>query len=263
MSLCIVAACQERGSTRVVLSHDWKITEGDASSENTDKLAFVKRGWPAVFAGVTPHMDLMDEVFWKHLAQVEISQENLESELQVARGKFKRAMIDRDLQGRFGMGYDAFMNKGKKSFRPEQHTQIFDQMQMELSQAEMLVAGIIKNDGYLYQVSESFAVPLDHFGTIGEGCDLASRWVHWRDQNESMSLSQTLLNVYEAQHFGSMAGTVGRILSIYVLDCNGTLRQIRPSFKVQLEKRYQVVKRQEGIPLSESSFYKDEIEPED
>ena len=261
MSLCIVAACQERGRARVVFSHDWKITEGDASSENTDKLAFIKNGWPAVFAGVVPFMDLMDEIFWDHVAGIEISSDNLEPELQAARGKFKRALIDRDLQGRFGMGYQEFMTKGIKCFRPDEHRQIVDQMQIELSQAEMLVGGIMDNDSYLYQVGELYAVPLDHFGTIGTGSDLASRWLHWRDQNEGLSLKQTLLNVYEAQRFGSMENSVGQIASLYVLNERGELRQIRPSFKAKLEKQYQAVKRQVGISIDAKCFYAGVVEP--
>jgi hypothetical protein len=261
MSLCIVAACQSSGRAHAVLSHDWKITEGDASSENTDKLAFVKRGWPAVFAGVPSDMDLMGEAFYNHLSTVTLSDDNLEAELQAARGAFKRSLIDRNLQGRFGMGYDCFMKSGKHSFSTKEHQQIVDQMQMEISSSEMLIAGIIDEESYLYHASETFVVPMNHFGAIGEGCDLASRWLHWRDQNDSLSLEQTVLNVYEAQRFGSMANSVGRILSMYVLDSHGTLRQIRPSFKAKLEKPYQLVKRQKGILLDKKCFYEELVEP--
>jgi hypothetical protein len=157
------------------------------------------------------------------------------------------------------MGYDEFMKFGKKALRPVEHAQIVDQMQMELCNAEMLVAGILKNEAHLYQVGEAFAVAVDNFGTIGTGGDLASRWLHWRNQNEGMSLQQTVLNVYEAQRFGSMQGSVGRILSMFVLNNRGSVRQICPSFKAELEKHYQAAKRQKGLPLTESAFYKDPV----
>lgn len=262
ISLCIVAACHERGSVRIVFSHDWKITEGDASSENTDKLAFVRRDWPAVFAGKPPYMDLMGDVFWDHLGTIEISAQNLEAEIQGARGKFRRALIDRDLRGRFGMGYDEFMAKGKKQFRGDEHKRIVDQMQMELSEdgVAMLLGGSIANVPYLYQVGELYAVPLDHFGAIGTGCDLALRWLHWRGQNEDLTLKQTLLNVYEAQRFGSMENAVGRIASLYVLNKAGELRQICPSFKAKLEREYRAIKKQQGIDLGEDCYYSGKVE---
>jgi len=260
MSLCIAAACHVNGKGHVVLSHDWKITEGDASSENTDKQGFVKRGWPALYAGITPDMDLIGDVFWDHLRSIAITEDNIEPELQAARAKFKAALIDRDLRGRIGMGYEEFMSRGKKAFRADEHRQMFDQMQRELSQCEMLVAGVIDGDAYLFHVAESFAVPLDHFGTIGEGEAVASRWLHWRNQNDRLSLEQTVLNVFEAQRFGSMTNTVGRQLSVYVLDHHGVVRQIHPLFKNKLERHYQSIKQQKGLPLTEQSFRKPPVE---
>src|SRR5579863_9857373 len=116
MSLCIVAACQSKGKPSVVLSHDWKFTQGDASSENTDKFAFIKPGWPVVSAGDTSHMDLMGTIYYDHFASVEITEDILDNELEVARGKFKYAMIDRFLRGSLGIGYDEFRTKGKRIF---------------------------------------------------------------------------------------------------------------------------------------------------
>ncbi len=263
MSLCIAAACHVKGKPHVVLSHDWKITEGDASSENTDKQGFIKRGWPALYAGITPDMDLIGDVFWEHFNPLLITEENIEPELQAARAKFKTALIDRDLRGRFGMGYQDFMSNGKRVFRADEHRQIFDQMQREISQCEMLVSGVIDGDSYLYHVAESFAVPIDHFGAIGEGEAVASRWLHWRNQNDTLSLEQTVLNVFEAQRFGSMTNTVGQILSVYVMDHRGIVRQINPSFKKQLERQYQNVKRQKGISLTDRSFRREPVEVAD
>ena len=180
--------------------------------------------------------------------------------MQAARGKFKSALIDRDLRGRFGISFEDFKTRGKRIFRPEEHRQIIDQMQLSLSQCELLVTGVIGDSSYTYRVEETYVSIVEHFDAIGEGSDLASRWLHWRNQNSELSLEQTLLNVYEAQRFGSMANTVGTVLSMYVLDHKGTVRQIKPAFKKSLEKQYKVIKHQKGIPVWERSFYADPIE---
>src|SRR5580658_2895619 len=113
MSLCIAAACQRNGRPNAVFSHDWKITEGDASSENTDKFWFIRRGWFALLAGTQRYMDLMGDVFHDHMSAVEsIGNSTIEPELQNARRKFKDALIERDLIGRFGMDYQTFLTRG-------------------------------------------------------------------------------------------------------------------------------------------------------
>jgi hypothetical protein len=261
MSLCIVAECQSQGRPYAVLSHDWKITSGDASSENTDKLGFIKSGWPALHAGEISDMDLIGDVFFDHFRSVAVTEDSIEPELQAARGKFKSALIDRDLRGRFGLSYTDFQTRGKRMFRPDEHRQIIDQMQLTISQCELLVTGIIGDSAYTYQIEETFVSIIEHFGAIGEGGELASRWLHWRNQNSTLSLDQTLLNVYEAQRFGSMANSVGTDLSMYVLDHRGTVRQIRPAFKKFLEAQYKAIKHQKGVRVEPTSFFPDSIEP--
>jgi hypothetical protein len=261
MSLCIAAACQLNGRPHIVFSHDWKITDGDASSENEDKFTFVRRGWIGLMAGKQRFTDLMTDIFFDHMSAAnELTNASIEPELQAARRKFKIALVERDLIGRFGMDYNTFLTKGKTAILAEQHKQIIDQMQLRLSECEMIVAGIIEDDTYIYFAEELYVTIMNNFGAIGEGADIASKWLHWRGQNEELSLKQTVLNVYEAQRFGSMAGTVGEILSLFVMNQKGEVRQIRRSFKRELENSYQNIKREKGLAINRNCFYQGTIE---
>lgn len=51
MTLCIAAACQDRGRPRLVIGTDWKVASGIATAEIQDKLFWITDNIPVLIAG--------------------------------------------------------------------------------------------------------------------------------------------------------------------------------------------------------------------
>jgi len=68
MSLCIAAACQDRGKSRVVIATDWKASAGIAAAEIQDKLYWIGDYMPVLIAGTITRAIELKDTYKQYLA---------------------------------------------------------------------------------------------------------------------------------------------------------------------------------------------------
>jgi hypothetical protein len=231
MTVCIAAACWERGKYGIVLCHDWQGTvESVGSSDGVDKQRFIGHGWIAMVAGEMPRGDELVGMLEDVLPEFPSSDEAI----RLVREKvfdFRKRMLDEYLLGTCGIGFDRFISEGNRIY-PQS---VFDDIHRGIMDVrlgvDMIVTGFARTvdeeDGKPYfdpciiQVCEgaqgSIRVSLqDAFTCIGEGASSAQATLLYREHDRFDNIKETTFKVFEAKTMAEIIPTVGPTTSMYL-----------------------------------------------
>jgi hypothetical protein len=234
LTLCIAAACQHKDEPRIVLCTDWQLeAEGLGKSETTNKMDWVKDGWPALTADVLYHADALIGVYANHLAELELTGDNILEEMKVPAEKYKAVLANDYIQQSLGISYEYFLEHGKERFPEDVFREKMDEINRIKLGASLIIAGFgkVKKIGPYEEGIQSFLCVVqdsdDHkdvvrletdFATIGSGGYVASASLYSRSQHWEMPLLYTIYSVYEAHKAaGGKVPGVGHHYSIDVL----------------------------------------------
>jgi hypothetical protein len=257
MTLCIAAACETKnGQPRIVLCTDWKSEETVSgaslgSSENTDKLYWLKKGWAALIAGSETHGQELVRAYVKYMQKSKPSKwGDVQEELKGPAQAQRETLIDAYLKKTTGVSLEWFLDKGKDKLPPETVRDCISDIKRVTLNASMIIAGFVTvqfNPGslerrrypliFLVQSDGSTRTCRD-FAAIGEGKIIAIPALKQRDQNASAGLLQTIYQVFEAKRLSEIIPSVGEAQSIDVLAPGGRVWSLSDKGYEQLEKLY-------------------------
>ena len=150
VTLCIAAACEmKNGEQRIVLCTDWKAEEtlGGASlgsSENADKLYWLKKGWAALIAGSETHGQELVRAYAKHMAKNKPSKwGDVQEELKKPAQAQRETLIDAHLKKTTGVSLEWFLEKGKEKLPAETVRDCISEIKRVSLNASMIVAGFV------------------------------------------------------------------------------------------------------------------------
>jgi hypothetical protein len=243
MTVCIAAACGHEDEPRIVLCHDWQQEiEGLGSSETRNKMDWVKDGWPVLEADLLNRAESLIRIYVDHLANVDLTEENVFSEMKVPAQQFKGILADDYIRQLLGIDYNYFLQYGKERFPAD----FFREKMNEVSQitlgASLIIAGFVpckKIGPYSQGLSSTICVVEDSlrhndtvrietdFAAIGSGSDAAIAAMFHRGQHWERNLMYTIYSVFEAKRYAEGVPGVGPdIVSIDVLEPQNVIRSL-------------------------------------
>ena len=183
MTLCIAAACQDRGKPRIIIGTDWKAGTGEATSEVQDKLCWASDCVPVLIAGnvsrAKQFADTLKE-YLIHLSKqtppVVIEEYKAVDHIHKVVALFKGKLAEEYVSMKLGIGYKAFREAVGRSEIPSSiATQTFNEIariDLECSVIVCIFQG--KKSANIFRVDTEGAVhTCDHFAAIGTGSTIA------------------------------------------------------------------------------------------
>lgn len=237
VTLCIAAACTHNKQPRVVLCTDWKeetalgnISLG--SSQNADKLYWVKKGWAALVAGNETRARELVRAYTKQMRRNRRVNEygNAPEELKKPPQAQKQKLIDEYLRRDFGIAFEWFLDKGKEKLPPETVRECLATIKRINLGASMILSGFVNaafnpNTRQTSPYALIFHVQMDgstgvarDFAAIGEGKTIAIPALLQREQDREMGLLETIYHVWEAKKLSQIIPSVGDDTSVDILE---------------------------------------------
>ena len=160
MTLCIAAACQDRGKPRVVIASDWKATDSVGTADIQDKLYWITEDIPVLIAGsITRAIELKDtykqyvEALAAQSSPVQIKQQDLNDHIKEPIKMFKRKLAEEYLSKRFGLNYDAFRTAVSKNEVPESIAiEAFADIAKLDMECELIIVVFTDRQPYIFQI---------------------------------------------------------------------------------------------------------------
>ena len=235
MTLCVAAACQDRGKSRVVIATDWKASAGIATAEIQDKLYWITDDIPVLIAGTVTRAIELKDTYKQYLeavaaaqpSPIQIKPQDLSDFIKEPIKLFRRKLAEEYVSKKFGMNYDSFRTAVGKDEIPESVAiETFADLAKIDLECQLII--IIFSDGqpFIFRVDSDGTVEnCEHFATIGSGSYIAEGVLYQRTHEDSMPLGPTVYQVFEAMKLGSIAPDVGKEHTINVLYPPGELRK--------------------------------------
>ncbi len=225
MTLCIAAACQDKGRGRLVIATDWKVTIGSATAENQDKLFWATGCIPVMIAGnISRAIELKDSYrsYFAKLAEkkkLEIDPNHIVDVLRRPVAIQKQKLANEHISLKFGMTYKEFRQAvGKNEIPSVVATETLNEIARIDLQCSLIIAMFSRKEPHIYKVDEFGVVyTCDNFAAIGSGSPIAEGALYQREQENNMPLGVTIYHVFEAMKLGSIASDVGKEHTLNVL----------------------------------------------
>lgn len=262
MTVCIAAACRDNDEEKIVLCTDRKSNSVLGAAETARKTVWLPNKWRCLTAGTEA-----DIIALTRLYKLEFkNKNNLEAETIDATIKRplhvrKLNLAEEYVRRRFAISYDEFIKFGKERLPLEvffDATQNIAQLELD---AELILAGFIGKHAEIYYTdSKGVARAAYHFAVVGEGEYIASASLLRREQQDWLSLEETLYNVFEAKTLAERVGSVGKDTDMHVLSIGGR-RLTSLELDKQLEemfKKYGPQPLPEQIKFEGEYYYKNE-----
>jgi 20S proteasome alpha/beta subunit len=223
VTLCIAAACQDRGKIRIVVSTDWRVENSSFGAEIQDKLYWIGDDWAVLIAGrITRAIELVDTYaeYFRGLREknIKLTDTTLIDHVKKPPITQKYKIANEYVGALLGVSYKDFLTNGKQILPEKQFEEIVADIQRLDMGCQLLLCSFIGGQQRIYKVSDDCSVEVDeHFAAIGTGSDIAESVLYQRDHEGDLPLSHALYDVYEAARLGSKAPGVGRQHAISVL----------------------------------------------
>lgn len=219
MTLCIAAACSNHRQDAIVLCIDSLVTTGTASSETEYKLVDLGP-YAAMFSGNIPEARELLSCYADYLARHPLQNPSLDERLEQLREPLliqKREMIDATVRRRTGMSYQKFLDRDTH-FDPGIRAKICADIENLSIDVDLIIVGGGVERLWIFRERMERIEAEINFACIGDGAEAAEQSLHRREQQESLSLNETLYHVYEAKRMGELAPTVGKKTDLSVFE---------------------------------------------
>jgi 20S proteasome alpha/beta subunit len=223
MTLCIAAACQDRGKKRIVISSDWRIESSSFGAEIQDKLYWIGDEWAVLIAGgITRAIELVD-TYAEHFRslkekKIKLTDTTILDQVKKPPILQKYKIANEYVGALLGMTYRDFLTNGKQILPEKQFEEIIADLQRLDLGCQLILCSFVDGAQRIYKVCDDCSVEAsEHFAAIGTGSDIAESVLFQRDHEGDLPLSHALYDVFEAASLGSKAPGVGKQHAITVL----------------------------------------------
>jgi hypothetical protein len=243
MTICIAAMCQQderNEESRIVLCYDWKAEQEFGGSETSDKMRDLPKGWVALMAGVMPRAEELVAQYETHLRTLKEVKDDADlfAEMKIPARKHKENLATDYIWQTMGVSYADLVSPAKKFPESIVEQRLNEVAQIKLG-ATIILAGFAATDQgketrkplpYIFVVDDQgdhqdVVRVEENFAAIGTGAYVAIPALHQREQDDGLSLMQTLYNVMEAKILSQVVPGVGQATEIDVLYPDGTLKR--------------------------------------
>ncbi len=237
MTLCVAAACQDRGRARVVIATDWQESADIATAEIQDKLYWITDDAPVLIAGtITRAIELKDTykqyfhnlISQKQRGQIEsFKPEDLNDLMKVPITLFRRKLTEEYVSQKFALNYDMFRAAvGRNEIPKSVAIEAFSDIAKIDLDCELIIILFNDKEPYIFKIDSDGTVEnCEHFATIGSGSYIAESVLYQRKHEGSTLLGPTIYHVFEAMKLGAIAPGVGQEHTINVLYPPGERRK--------------------------------------
>jgi 20S proteasome alpha/beta subunit len=275
MTLCVAAACQDRGKFRIVVATDWKVSIGSASAEIEDKLYWIDDNTPVLIAGTISRAHELIETYRNHFDRlkarttpVTIGRNDATRVLKKPPILFKKTLTEDYISLRFGLDYKSFRASVADGGIPESVAiDAYSSIGQITLDCELIVALFDEYRGpHIYKMNEYGDLEhCENFAAIGTGGTIAESTLYQREQQSELPLGPTVYHVVEAMKLGSIASDVGQKHTIDVLYPPGEkqddvyMETLTPRAEKFLATQFKRLgpKRFRRLALPKNSFEKD------
>jgi 20S proteasome alpha/beta subunit len=223
MTLCVAAACHDRGKPRIVIASDWRIETTLSSGEIQEKLYWITDSWPVLIAGTVSRAIELKDTYRQHFgvllaAKAVITPDNVIDVVKAPLLAFKHKLANEYIAARLGMTYEYFLQNGKAQLPSD----TFDTLTADIVRIDfgcnLLICTFLENEPFIFLVDSQGGVQSrEHFAAIGSGSDIAESVFFQRDHEARLSVGQGVYHAFEAMRLGAKAPGVGSEHAISVL----------------------------------------------
>lgn len=223
MTLCIAASGQHRGSSRIVVSTDWRVENSSFGAEIQDKLYWVGEDWAILIAGtITKAIDMVNAYsnYFRGLKNKNIilTDTNIVDYIKRPPVIQKYKIANEYVGSLLGITYKELLALGKERLPKQRFDEIITDIEKLDLDCQLILCSFVKGQSQLFKVQADCSVEVcEHFAAIGSGSDIAESVLFQREHEGDLPLGQTLYDVYEAARLGSKAPGVGNTHAISVL----------------------------------------------
>lgn len=223
MTLCIAAACQDRGRPRIVISSDWRIENRSFGAEIQDKLYWMHDEWAVLIAGTVSSAVELVNTYGRYFTalekkKIELSNTNISDYIKRPLTLQKNKIADAHVGKLLGITYKEFLQTGKERLPKKRFTEIISDIEELELDCQLILCSFIDNEAQIFKIGADCSVELcEQFAAIGTGSDVAESVLFQRDHEGDLPMSHALYAVYEAASLGSKAPGVGQQHAIGVL----------------------------------------------
>lgn len=223
MTLCIAATCRNHQRDAIVLCSDSLVTTGTASSETEYKVVDLGP-YAAMFSGDVSEARELLSFYADYLARHPLQSPSLDERIDQLKEPLrikKEKMRDDTVRRRVGLSYREFLDKNNR-IAPGIRSKISADIDTLSIDVDLIIVGVEldakgRERSWIFRERMEWVEVYKNFACIGDGAEAAEQSLHRRQQEESLSLNETLYHVYEAKRMGELARTVGRetMLSVF------------------------------------------------
>jgi hypothetical protein len=225
MTLCIAAAASGNEERYVVCCVDRRIEDSVSGSDTGYKVKKLPNGWGALLAGEIARAEELLTIYASELDNDDESPREYLEKLRRPAYQLKSRMIAEYTQSNFGLSYQDFLKLGSESMLPREvfAEAIYSIQRIEIP-CELILFKAEGSGSRIFTVDGSCGVSKHPaFATIGSGSVVANVWLHFRQQRATVSLAETLYNVFEAKKFAENAPGVGSATKVLCISSSDRL----------------------------------------
>lgn len=231
MTLCVAAACQDRGKPRIVIATDWRAETGNAGGDIQDKLFWINDRIGVLVAGTVSRAVELRNTYKQYFAKLEneqkakpekdrelITEANVLDVFKFPLVVFKNKLANEYIGIKYGMTYDAFLGAISRKEIPESiaEKEINNIGRID-PDCSLIILFFLEKTPYILKVVDGELESCENFAAIGSGEDIANSVLFQREHESDSTLSKTIYRVYECMKLGAIAPGVGEEFTLDVL----------------------------------------------
>jgi 20S proteasome alpha/beta subunit len=258
MTLCVAAACQERGKPRIVIGTDWRAGTETAAADIQDKLYWIDDNIAVLIAGTVSRAVEFKDTYKQFLLRRErqekdkpeperepITAANLLDVFKAPSTIYKNKLVNEYIGLRFGMTYSAFLRcVAKKEIPDGVAEETLNNVKRIYPDCQLIILLFLDKRSHILKVDDDGSLEsCESFAAIGSGADVAESVLYQREHEDDDSVGKTVYHVFEAMLLGSIAPGVGDEPTIDVLYPQG--ERSKGVYGAYLNKRGEALMKRE------------------
>lgn len=261
MTVCISAICEN--SKSIVVAADRMVTFGPPISLQTDlqserKITHLTGTVAVLYSGTVADGEEVISKVKQQSFPPKVPVNQIAESVKSAFIELKRRRQEETILRPFlGIDFPTFQGLLANSAASQVIQQIVGLLSQHNLQLDILIAGLDDTGAHLYVATHPgtlLSLGTMGYAAIGSGGLHASIGLSLRKQSKTLSLAQTLYNVFEAKKAAEVAPGVGKETDMDII-CNGKIISIKESSLKLLEK---LIKERPGISEKELKELQDE-----